>query len=167
MSKFICGKEKYALGGPREDTIGLPVSFLNLPATIEVEGLTLYLKTSLHISLVCIGKIIEKHNIIIPDFFNKVVTDFCEFTKMKSIDLVRCRDEFKLVSENERRSLIVMCDVSNLNKFFDLVNEKYNLQLEYPPTHVTLYTLQKGIFLIDARAIEQLTKTIKNPGLVL
>lgn len=169
MPKFICGKEKYILGGPKEDTIGLPVSFLNLPAIIEVEGLTLYLKTTFHISLVCIGKIIEKHNIIIPDFLNKVVSDFCKFTQANSIDLVRYRDEFKLASENERRSLIVMADVSNLNKFFDLVNNKYNLQLEYQPTHVTLYTLQpdKGIFLIDPEDIKRLTKPIKNPGLVL
>jgi hypothetical protein len=62
-----------------------------------------------------------------------------------------------------------MCDISNLNNFFDLINKKYDLQIEYQPTHVTLYTLQpnKGIFLADSGDIEKLSKPITNPGIAL
>ena len=169
MSKFICGGEKYQIGGPKEDTIGLPISLPDLPEKIEVEDYELSLKTVFHISLVCAEKIIEKNNLTIPDFVNKVVADFCEFTKHTSIDFARCRNEFRFVAENERRTVVVMCDISNLNKFFDFINQKYGLKLEYPPTHITLYTLQPniGIFLTDANDLNRFTKKIKAPGKLL
>lgn len=165
MPRFICDGEKYQIGGPKEDTIGLPVSFSGLPEKINVESYELSLKTTFHISLVCIGKIIEKNDLSIPDFLNKVIADFCEFTKHTNIDLARYRNEFRFVAENERRAVIAMCDISNLNKFFDFINQKYGLKLEYPPTHATLYTLQPniGIFLTNADDINHLTKIIKTP----
>lgn len=165
MAKSICGGEKYHLGGSKEDTIGLPVSLAGLPEKIEVGGYTLLLRTSFHVSLVCIGKIIERHNISTPDFLNKVVENFCSFVKENPVDLLGYRDEFRFVVENERRSVVVMCDISNLDKFSEYMNRKYGLTVEYPPTHVTLYTLQpdKGIFLTDSEDIQRLTKIIPNP----
>jgi hypothetical protein len=163
--KFICGGEKYEVGGLKEDTIGLPVSFSELPVKIQVEGCELFLKDSFHISLVCIGKIIEKNQLTIPDFVNKVIADFCDFTNKINIELDQYRDEFRFVSENDRKSVVAMCDIKNLDKFFDFLNQKYNLNLEYPPTHATLYTLQPnlGIFLTDTDDIKRLTKRIEAP----
>jgi hypothetical protein len=59
----------------------------------------------------------------------------------------------------------VRCNVSNLDKFFELINKKYGLNIEYPPAHVTLYTLKDklGIFLTDNDDIKKLTKLIPNP----
>ena len=116
-----------------------------------------------------IGKIIEKNQIEIPDFIEKIVNDFCEFLQGNSIDLLNFKDVFRFVSENERRAVIVMCNISNLDKFFEKINNKYNLELECPPTHATLYTLKldEGIFLTDANDIEDLTKIITNPELKL
>ncbi|MBU1349736.1 MAG: hypothetical protein ABII99_00125 [Patescibacteria group bacterium] len=56
-----------------------------MPKKIEVEGHALFLKTSFHVNLVCIGKIIEKQNIIILDFIDKIVADFCDFIQLKSV----------------------------------------------------------------------------------
>ena len=106
------------LGGPREDCIGLPVSISLLPGKIDAEGYSLSAKTKFHVTLVAIGKIVEKHKVAIPDFLNKIVSDFCEFTQKNNINLLRFRDELKFASEGEKRSIIMMCDISNLNKFF-------------------------------------------------
>lgn len=167
--QFICNAEKYEIGGPKGDVIGLPVSFTGLPLTIETEGLTLSLKNAFHVSLVCIGKIAEKNNLSDPDIVSKVILDFCEFTKHTPIELKEYSGEFRFVAENERRTLVAMCDILNLDTFFDFINKKYNLKAEYPPTHVTLYTLQPnaGIFLTNSDDIEKLTKLVKNPGIVL
>lgn len=152
-----------------EDTIILPVSITGLPTEINAEGYKLTPRNEFHVSLVCIGKIIEKHNVSIPEFISKVTGDFCDFVQANNIDFLRYRDEFKFAAQNEKRSVVVMCDVSNLEKFFVLLNKKYGLNLEYPPTHVTLYTLQQqmGIYLTDSEDIKKLTKLIPNPGLVL
>lgn len=164
MAELICDG-RYRLGGSKEDTIGLPVYLPELPVKIKIEGCELFLKSEFHVSLICIGKIMEKNNLSIPDFINKVIADFCEFTKHTSIDLARLCDEFRFVAENERRTIIAMCDISNLSKFFDFINQKYGLKLEYPPTHVTLYALQPnvGIFLTDTNDLNRLTKKIKVP----
>lgn len=169
MAKNICGGGKYKLSGSKEDTISLPVSLSNLPATLEIERYVLNLKPDFHVSLVCIGKIIEKQKITIPNFLDKIVADFCEFTRENNIDILSFRDELKFASEEEKHSIVIMCDVFNLDKFFDLINEKYGLHLRYPPTHVTLYTLEPhgGIFLTDSGDIETMTKPIKNPGIKL
>jgi hypothetical protein len=160
--EFICGHEKYMLSGPKRDTIILPVFFSNLPVQIEVNGHALSLKPDFHVSLICIGKIIEKHNVTIPNFIEKIEKDFCNFTKQHKIEVIRYKSEFKFASENDRRTIIAMCDVSNLNNFFDLINQKYSLNVEHPPTHVTLYALDgKGIYLTDSKDIEKLTKSVK------
>ncbi len=164
--KFICEGTKYDLGGRTGETIGLPVTITNLPEKIEVKEYTLLRKTSFHISLVCIGKIIEKYHVTIPDFIEKIVTDFCEFVRTTSIDLVDYQDDFRFVTEAEKRSVVVFCGISNLDRFFDFINKKYSLAVEYPPTHVTLYTLQPdvGIFLTNKADLQKLTKKIERPA---
>ena len=163
--KFICASEKYEVGGQKEDVIALPVSLSGLPSTIEVEGYTLFLKTSFHVSLVCIGKIAEKNGIQDSKFVNKVVADFCDFIKHTSIEFQSYKNEFRFATQAKERSVVVMCNISNLDRFFDYVHLKYGLSVEYPPTHVTLYTLQPGIgiFLTDSEDIESITKLIPEP----
>ena len=144
--------------------IGLPIQLENLPNELRIEGNTLVLKNNFHVSLVCIGKIIEKYNISETDFENKIINDFCEFSKINKIEVLKYND-FKFVQQDDLKSVVVMCDISNLDKFFKLMNEKYGLNVEYPPTHTTLYILESklGIFLTDADDIKNLTKPISNP----
>ncbi len=158
--KFICNN-KYEF---QNNSIGLPVEIQNLPGQLLIEGNTLVAKNSFHVSLVCIEQIMEKYNVSIFDFEDKVISDFCEFEKNNDVKIIKYKD-FKFVSKNDKKSVVVMCEVSNLYKFFKIINEKYKLDIEYPPTHVTLYTLEgkPGIFLTDASDIKNLTKPISNP----
>ena len=149
------------------EVIYLLVSFNNLPEEITVQGITLYLPSPFHVSLVYIGKIIEKYNISIPDFLNKIVEDFCDFTKTNDIKVIRYKNEYKFATRDGiKKTVVVMCEVSNLNKFFDLINTKYGLNIKYPSTHVTLYNTlkaQPGIFLMDSDDIKNFTVAIENP----
>lgn len=160
--KFICGGEKYELGGPLLDTIVLPVKSEGWPTVFEIEGYTLTLKTKFHVSLVAVGQIIKKHGVTEANFLEDVVNFFCEYVQKHPVELVRYKNEFRFVSENERRAVVVMCDVVNIDQFFDLLSVRYNLRLQHPPTHVTLYTLQPdvGIFLTDFHDMEKLTKLL-------
>ncbi len=149
----------------KHQTIALPVSLENLPNEILFKGDTFLLKPNLHVSLVCIGEMIKKHIIAIPDFENKIIDDFCEFSQTDKIDSVSYINSFKFATRDDRKSIVIMCEVLNLNTFFDLINKKYSLEIEYPPTHVTLYTpsAKLGIFLSDSNDIKNLTVPIKNP----
>lgn len=158
--KFICDN-KYEFV---HQTIGLPIKLENLPIEIIIKDNTLVLQPAFHVSLVCIGEIIKKHNITIYDFENKIINDFCEFSNTNEIKVLNFND-FKFVERDDLKSVIAMCEISNLNKFFDLINKKYKLNIEYPPTHVTLYILpsKHGIFLTDSNDIKNLTAPIDNP----
>ena len=145
-------------------TIGLPIKLENLPSEVITQENTLVLQPSFHVSLVCIGEIIKKHNITIPNFEENIINDFCEFSNINDIKILQFND-FKFAVRDDLKSVIVMCEISNLNKFFDLINKKYGLNIEYPPTHVTLYVLPNkfGIFLTDSNDIKNLTTPINNP----
>jgi hypothetical protein len=159
--KLICGN-KFAF---INKTICLLISLKDIPNKLIFKGNTYEVNDFLHVSLVCIGKIIEKHNILIPDFENKIVNDFCEFSKSNEIKLLSYTNDFKYAERDDLKTIIVMCEISNLNKFFELINKKYQLNIEYPPLHATLYKLpnKHGIFLTDSNDIKNLTKNIPNP----
>lgn len=145
------------------------MALLGLPEKINVEGYELVRRSVFHITLAAVGKIMEKHKVSASDFLNKVIDDFCEFTKTNNIDLLRYRDEFRFAAQDEKRSVVAMCDVFGLDKFFQLLNQKYSLAIECPPTHVTLYTLEPdaGIFLVDSHDINKFTRPIINSGITI
>ena len=156
---------QYKIFNPPISSIALPVQLYGLPEYVCVGDMTLLRKSAFHVSLICTGKICEKEGMPAPQFHENILKDFEKFIKTKPVAFTRFTNEFRLVSEGEKRTIIAMCEVSNLNLFFDAVDEKYNLQLEYPPLHVTLYTLQPdvGIFVTDKADIENLTTVIPSP----
>lgn len=161
MCKILICEEKYQF---INQTIGLSVNLKDLPSKLSIEDSIFFVKTSFHVSLVCIGKIMEKYNVSISNFENKIINDFCKFSKINNIKVLEYND-FKFVVKNDLKSIVVMCKVSNLDKFFEIINKKYELEIEYLPTHVTLYTLESkpGIFLTDVNDIKNLTRPISNP----
>lgn len=160
---FICGGDKYTISPT--NTIGMPVAITGLPGEVEVQGKKLYLKATFHVSLVCINEIIKKHNVNIPGFRDAILNDFCDFQSKYVVELLNYTNDFKYTQEGELKTVIVMCSVSNLEKLFEIINQKYGLRVEYPPTHVTLYAHdgKTGIFLTDSGDIKTLTKSIPNP----
>jgi|SRR3989344_1585409 len=159
--ELICGG-KFVFG---HETISLLVSLNDLPDKVSFGENNFLVNDFLHVSLVCIGEIIKKHNISIPDFQNKITNDFCDFSKNNDVSITKYTNDFKFAARDDLKSIVVLCEVSNLKKFFELINKKYKLNIEYPPTHVTLYKLpgKLGIFLTDANDIKNLTKPIPNP----
>lgn len=163
----ICGR--YTISAT--NTISLPVSLGNLPDEIVINSNKLVLKSSFHVSLVCINEIIKKHRISIPEFRDAIVQDFCNFVKTSDVTLLNYLEDFKFVEENDQKTVVIMCEVSNIDKFFDLINKKYELNIEYQSTHVTLYNTlkgQPGISLMDSDEIKNLTQPIPRPtGIML
>lgn len=155
----------YQLGN--KETISLPVAIPGLPDTITAAGHTLKKRPEFHVSLVCTGQIRTRHRLTDEHFTEEIVRAFCDYVERHSVVFVRFRDEFRFVELGEQKTVVVMVEVSNLEGFFDYMNEAYGLRMEYPQTHVTLYTLdgEPGIFLIDSGDIKERTRIIPNPEL--
>lgn len=164
MSDYICNGNKYILNNK---TIALPMFLGGLPKELQLEGINLTLKSEFHITLVAVGKIVERYDVTIPNFQEKVCSDFCDYTSIRPIEFIQFRGEYRFVVEDRLRTLVVMCDVSNLAEFFDQINKKYNLHLENPPTHITLYVLPpgSGIYLSNSEDIAVKTKVVEVPNL--
>ncbi len=92
---------------------------------------------------------------------------FKEYVAVTPISVVKYINEFRFVEKDDRKTIVVMCKVNHLEEFITSMNTKYSLNIEVPPTHVTLYTLNSGpgIFLTDQSDIINLTKQVTIPVL--
>lgn len=157
MRQFICDTTKYVLG---KGYIMLPVEVTNLPPIIEVEGATLTRKSSFHVSLVSVKEILARTGDILNEEI--IVKNFCDFVATHEVSLAGYTDEFRYAKDGERESVVVMCNLSNLEPLFNYLNQVLQLNLEVPPAHVTLYTLQPdiGIGLISPADLATKTKIV-------
>lgn len=150
----------------RHENIALPITIDNLDPQLKLGGNILFRKDSFHVCLLYIEDIINKNPHLKHDFKEDVTDDFCKFINEHDISLSKFEDTFYTVSQKELLSVIIMCSVTHINDFIDLVNRKYDLALDHTPTHVTLYTLQKnrGIFLYDLHDLQELAVKIDAPS---
>jgi hypothetical protein len=97
---------------------------------------------------------------------NEILERFCAYIKNNDVSLVRLNDEFRFAQKNERKSLIVRCEISNLQGFFIELSEQFGFTIPLQPTHITLYTLQPnaGIGLNSPEAMERNSLKVSAPN---
>ena len=160
MKKPICDNTEYFFDNIK-GYITLPVEAKDIPKTIDINGKTLLLKSTFHVSLVYVKGIVLKHG---EEYEQKVIDLFCDFVRSNKISFTGYKDEFRRAIDKEtgKETVIVMCDVLNIKEFFEALNKKFGFDIEIPPTHVTLYTLQqdKGIGLNDSLSIKEKTSVV-------
>lgn len=162
---FICNGNKYAYG---KGYIYLPVVINGLPEKISVENIELTRKSSFHSSLVCVKDIIKQYGNTVEDLENNIIEAFCEFVSKQDVSLIKFVDEFRLGEDGEKRSLAVMCEVSNMEMLFSCLQKKLNIEIPTQPTHITLYTLQQdvGIGFPSKGVLGQKSKVVDGPSSV-
>ncbi len=166
MTEYICGGLKYyLLGGPARNYLCLRTPVQGLPESIEVEGGKLLRKAEFHVTLFATGKIIVQNNITDPHFLQKVIDTFCKFVPSHPVELQKFTGEFRLVTQGEKMTVVAMCEVSNFAELTAIFNERFGLNMEVPPTHVTLYSRDPnmGIALLNQTDLSTLTKNIPAP----
>lgn len=153
MGNYICDGEKYKFG---KGYIYLPLEINNLPKEIKVNEYSLSSKTSFHCSLVCIKR-------ISPEQEQNIIKYFCDFVSENEISFLNFKDEFRLVKKDDRVSIVAMCEISNIEKFFKGLEEEHNIKAEVQPTHVTIYTLEpdKGIGILDNTELQEMSSMIE------
>jgi isopentenyl-diphosphate delta-isomerase len=104
-----------------------------------------------------------------PDAEETILKHFCEFSKKHEIKFEGFTKEFRLATREERKSLVAMCRVSNLDTFAEYLTEKLDLPVAVQPTHVTIYTLQHdtGIGLNSPEELAEKSTVVEMPEAVL
>lgn len=130
----------------------LPVK-VKIPAEINVEGVNYYAKKEFHVSLLAVENYSETE---------KIITLTKEYLKNNDISFGKFLDEFRMANRDDRSSVVKMVKVNGLKELLDYLSKNLKINIEYPPTHVTLYTLENGLGIgINNKAdLEKLTKPI-------
>lgn len=157
---FICDGKTYEYG---RAYLMLPLAVSGLPSTISVEGLDLHLKSDFHVTLLCVKNLIRKYG---PKIEDKILRLFCSFIRQHPITFVRFTGEYRFAETNNRKSVVALCEVANLDAFFTLAKKELHISLPFQPTHVTLYTLQPGagIGLNSETEMEQMSHPVNLPN---
>lgn len=158
---YLDQNKKYTYG---KGYIAMPIEIGGLPNVVSIEGEKLMLKSSFHISLLCVDDVVEQFNVE----EESIVKIFSEFAKDNKIELLVYTGEFRFAEVNERKTLVALCEVSNLKQFFDVLNRELNIEVPVQPAHATVYTLQPdaGIGLNSAKMMENLSKLVEVPEAV-
>ncbi len=127
--------------------IGLiDLALKGLPETIIVEGYALHRKSEFHISLICakrIAALIDPINSV--QIETAIVSDFIQFVQSNPLTDYQVSREFRFVERDQKKTLVVMVAVPDIESFFEVLRQKYGTELPLQPTHITLYTLQPEI----------------------
>jgi len=132
-----------------------------LPDTLDIEGNTLLKKNHFHVSLLCVKNIFE----VKPDIENKILNLFCDFIKEKELRFEGFTNEFRTANADKRKSVVALCNISNLNTFADYLSDKIDVKVAHQPAHVTIYTLQPnaGIGLNSKDELQTKSKPVDVP----
>jgi len=159
---LICNSENITYN---KGYIALWCKDYDLPDTFEVGGETLLKKDHFHVSLLCVKNILG----VKPDIEDEVLQHFCDFIKGNEIKFEGFTKEFRLAQNDERKSVVALCKVSNLHEFAEYLTEKIGVTVAPQPAHITIYTLQPnaGIGLNSPEEMEDKSKLIEVPEAVL
>jgi len=142
MKNYICNGEKFFFN---KGYICLNVEINNLPEKFSINGHNLYSKSSFHTSLLCVKNIVENYGKSVEKIEQKILEQFCEFISKSSISFISYTGDFRFACFEERKSVIAMCKVSNLESFSKSLGMGLGIEITLQPTHVTIYTLQKDV----------------------
>jgi len=142
--------------------IALWLGDYSVPDTLDIENEILLKKDHFHVSLLCVKNLLESN----PKIESDVIQHFCDFTKDNEITFAGFTGEFRVATRDERKSVVAMCIVTNLDKLIDYLSEKLGMPIEQQPAHVTMYTLQqnRGIGLNSRAELEETSQPISVSG---
>lgn len=130
----------------------LPIN-LKVSLKIKIGAETFFSKKGYHVSLLRLKDLSQQdqNNIFI-------------FAQKYPVKLKKIGNIFRLVTEENRQSIIVRVQLRGLKKLISAVNKQFNYNFVYPPTHITLFTLkaQHGIGVNSPDEYRRLTRSINS-----
>jgi hypothetical protein len=145
------------------------VAVPKFPEEIVFEGHKLFVKDEFHITLVS-GKYLAKF--VNPNdeeiTLDQILQEFDKFTKTTKLEEYKISNDLRFVQIDKEKAIIVMADVTNLDRFFDHLSQKFSLELPRQQAHITLYRYPKdfiGIPIPSAEILQTTSRTVEVPEL--
>lgn len=129
----------------------LPMTVGPMKEQIQIDGETLYVKPEqrVHMSILSVKKyapmIAEHRGIALEDAEKLILETSAELLNMHPISFDEFTGDYLLAEEEEKKTIVRMCQASGINEFFDGLRKKFDVDIPNQPTHVTLYTREGGV----------------------
>jgi hypothetical protein len=140
-----------------------------LPKELTFKGQKLFVKDEFHITLVSVRHLAE---VINPNdsyrAAHQILQEFNKFIETNSLEEYEISSDLRFVQTDREKTIVVMANVSNLDKFFKHLNHKFSVKLPKQQAHVTLYRYPKdfiGIPIPSLEILESISKPIEIPEL--
>ena len=130
----------------------------DLPKTIKFKGNNLLLKNEFHISIMAIKNLapmLNSNNLELAS--EQLKQDFINFAASHDLINFRPTGHFRIVTRDDRISIIAMVQLRNIDKLYSYLRAKYDVDFPTQPTHITMYTLQPeaGIGILSEEELER------------
>ncbi|MFZ1483910.1 MAG: hypothetical protein WAS36_02765 [Candidatus Saccharimonadales bacterium] len=138
-----------------------------LPREIVIDGENLPVQTEHHISLICTKRLVplltlKNSNGVEQEF----ITAFLEFEAQQHITEYEVTNEFFVVEKDDRKSIVVKCNVPYLDELFQSLNDTFEQDFPKQVAHITLFARNNaGIGLISDEELARIAKPINLPEL--
>jgi len=114
-----------------------------LHETLQVFGKEYHLKSSFHVSLVCVKDILSQYKDIDE---HKLLEALSDFINQYPLGEVQYGSEYRIATHMDGRgSIIQKVYIKGITELFEYIRSKFHVKLDTQPTHVTIYTLQKDM----------------------
>lgn len=140
----------------------------NLPETISVDSYELLKKGEFHVSIMALKNLAPMLNPENPEQASEQLEqDFLEFVKTHDLADFHLTGESRLVTRDERVTVVVMVELKNINELFDYLRSKHGVDFPTQPTHITMYTLQPeaGIGILSQEELTDSSSVVDIPVL--
>lgn len=140
------------------------------PDKITVNGNELFKKSEFHISIMAIKSLAP---LLDPDNVERaselLKQDFLDFASTNDLTSSILTGEYRLVTRDERVTVVAMVDLKGVEELFQYLRQKHNIDFPIQPTHITLYTLrpEAGIGILSQEQFETDSIAVKIPELAL
>lgn len=149
--------------------VQLDISVPGLPEAIDVLGEHWVRKSEFHVTLIGPGQKLEEDlkkrdpslsNRKAKVLVNQVIDRTLDGKSFRVIP----QDEFRIAQENDRKTIVRMCNIEGAEVFFEQLSEGFGFPIEVPPTHITLYTLKNGwpIGIYNRQRLDEITRKLTN-----
>lgn len=152
---------KYSMG-----YIILPLHALDVAKTVSIDGETLYAKEKFHMSILGIKNyakaLTEKLQINPGEAEERILRESARILGEKPVRFLRFVDDIRLVEEDDKKTIAVMCEAENLDNFFDKLREALGIEIATQPVHSTIYTREGGcgIGMINQDELDSFSKPL-------
>lgn len=140
----------------------------NAPDKTTVNGNELLKKSEFHVSIMAIKNLAP---LLDPDNVGQaselLKQDFLDFTSTNDLTSFTLTGEYRLVTRDERVTVVAMVDLKGVEGLFQYLRQKHNIDFPTQPTHITLYTLQPeaGIGILSQEQLETDSILVRVPEL--